>query len=82
MWYADGNQTYRTDLAQYVVDAVPFMNSAQQTNIEMVLEGANALLLGKKSSMSTEILQTAKLLGRSGLRNIRRRAALKSVHFR
>ncbi len=41
------NQTYRTDLAQYVIDAVPFMNSAQQANIEMVLEGANALLLGK-----------------------------------
>jgi len=42
-----GHQTYRVDLAKFVVDAVPFMNSAEQANIEMVLEGANALLLGE-----------------------------------
>jgi adenylosuccinate synthase len=42
-------QGYRTELAQYVIDAVPFMASAQKQDVEMVLEGANALLLGKSS---------------------------------
>jgi hypothetical protein len=41
------HQIFRTELAQYVVDAVPFMSSAQQNDAEMVIEGANALLLGK-----------------------------------
>ncbi|PSS22964.1 hypothetical protein M430DRAFT_97645 [Amorphotheca resinae ATCC 22711] len=35
----------RGELAPYVVDAVPLMSSAQQSDIEMVIEGANALLL-------------------------------------
>jgi adenylosuccinate synthase len=41
------HQIFRTELVQYVVDAVPLMTSAQQNDLEMVLEGANALLLGK-----------------------------------
>jgi adenylosuccinate synthase len=40
-------QKFRGELAPYVVDAVPLMSSAQQSDIEMVIEGANALLLGK-----------------------------------
>lgn len=36
---------YRKDLAQYVVDQVPLMDSAQKANTPMLIEGANALML-------------------------------------
>ena len=39
-------QTYRPKLAPYVVDAVPFMASAQaQPDCSILVEGANALSL-------------------------------------
>lgn len=41
------HQIFRTELVQYVVDAIPLMASAQQDDLDMVIEGANALLLGK-----------------------------------
>jgi adenylosuccinate synthase len=36
---------YRTDLQDYVTDAVVLMDSAQQSNTKMLVEGANALML-------------------------------------
>lgn len=53
------HQVFRDELAQYVVDAVPFMTSAQEKDVEMVLEGANALLLGKPNYRSTRIIHVA-----------------------
>ena len=39
-------QTYRMKLAPYVVDAIPFMASAQeQPNTSILVEGANAIML-------------------------------------
>jgi len=37
--------TYRTTLAPYVVDAVPFIHSAQEASVPILIEGANALML-------------------------------------
>jgi adenylosuccinate synthase len=36
---------YRTELAPFVVDAVPLIASAQETNSRILIEGANALML-------------------------------------
>ncbi|KAJ3497823.1 hypothetical protein NLG97_g1604 [Lecanicillium saksenae] len=36
---------YRTKLAKYTVDGVAFMKSAQESNMNIVVEGANALML-------------------------------------
>ncbi|UPK94616.1 hypothetical protein LCI18_005551 [Fusarium solani-melongenae] len=36
---------YRPKLAKYAVDAVAFMNSAQESNTSILIEGANALML-------------------------------------
>ena len=34
-------EEYRQTLKKYVVDGVSFMNSAQQSNMKIVIEGAN-----------------------------------------
>ncbi|XEV00990.1 hypothetical protein FSHL1_006277 [Fusarium sambucinum] len=36
---------YRPKLAKYAIDAVPFMQSAQENNTKILVEGANALML-------------------------------------
>jgi adenylosuccinate synthase len=36
---------YREDLASFVVDAVQFMKSAQDSDKKILVEGANALML-------------------------------------
>jgi len=36
---------YRKNLAPYVIDAIPLIQSAQQTNTPILIEGANALML-------------------------------------
>lgn len=38
-------QEYRTTLAPYVVDQVPLIRSAQESNTPILVEGANALML-------------------------------------
>lgn len=38
-------QGYRTDLAKYAVDAVAFIKDAQDRNMKILIEGANALML-------------------------------------
>ena len=38
-------QTYRAQLAEYVVDAVPLIASAQESNSKILVEGANAIML-------------------------------------
>lgn len=38
-------QTYRKQLAPYVVDAVAMMQDAQQKDMNILIEGANALML-------------------------------------
>ncbi|CEI67462.1 unnamed protein product [Fusarium venenatum] len=36
---------YRPKLAKFAIDAVPFMQSAQENNMKILVEGANALML-------------------------------------
>ncbi len=38
-------QTFRSQLADYVVDAVPLIASAQRSNANVLVEGANAIML-------------------------------------
>ena len=38
-------QEYRIELGNYVVDQVPLMKSAQDSNSPILIEGANALML-------------------------------------
>jgi adenylosuccinate synthase len=39
------SQEYRKNLAPYVIDAIPLIQSAQQSNTPILIEGANALML-------------------------------------
>jgi adenylosuccinate synthase len=38
-------QEYRVELSNYVIDQVPLMKSAQDSNSPILIEGANALML-------------------------------------